>query len=273
MKEVVKVALVTEVFPEDTDGVALKATLKEAKAQGACLAILPELPLNSWCPATKEVNDDDAEGSGGWRQRIMAVTAAEVGMGIIGGAIVKDSGTGQRFSHAFFFRSDGTRMGSYRKIHLPEEEGFWETSHYEAGKKPPPVVECQGGIKVGIQLCSDVMRPSMFQMLAERGAELIAAPRATPPESYDRWKLVLQANAITANSFVISTNRPRPEGGVDIGGPSVAIAPNGEILAESTDPVTVVSLDRSVMEAAQAGYPGYLKRFPELYAQGWGELS
>lgn len=273
MDGAVRVALVTEVFPTEADVPRLRALLKEARSRGATLALLPELPLNHWCPATREADDADAEESGGWRQRAMAVVSAEVGIGVVGGAIVKDPATGRRHSQAFVFRSDGTRLGSYRKVHLPEEEGYWETSHYEPGEQPPPVVECATGLKVGLQICSDVQRPTLIQYLAARGAELIAAPRATPPESYERWKLVLRANAVTAGAFLVSVNRPRPEGGAPIGGPSLAIAPTGEVLAETTDPLCVVDLERDVLEAARADYPGYLPRFPELYARAWGGLA
>ena len=110
-------------------------------------------------------------------------------------------------------------------------------------------------------------------MLGAMGAEVILAPRCTPPESYERWKLVMRANAITSGTYVISTIRPGPEAGVPIGGASIAIGPSGEVLAESTDPLTVVDLNRATLEAARLTYPGYLKVFPHVYAKGWGAVS
>jgi N-carbamoylputrescine amidase len=272
-RDALAVALVTEVFPDDRDGMLLRAHLTEAREGGAQLAVLPEIPLNRWAPATRTVREEDAEAPGGPRQRLMGEAARAVGIILVGGAIVRDPDTGTRHNTALVFGRDGTVIESYRKVHLPAEEGYWETSHYEPGDDPPPVVQSSLPFTLGLQVCSDVNRPTFAQLLAHQGADIIVAPRATPPESYERWKLVLRANAVTTGAFVISTNRPRPEGGTPIGGASLAIAPDGTVLAESTDPVCVVRLERSVLDAARADYPGYLRRFPELYARGWKELS
>ena len=103
------------------------------------------------------------------------------------------------------------------------------------------------------------------------GVGLIAAPRATEATHYERWKLVMRANAVTAAAYLISVNRP-PEDGASLGGPSVAIAPDGEVLSEGED-MQVVEIDPSRLEEARAAYPGYLGRFPELYARGWSGLA
>jgi len=76
-----------------------------------------------------------------------------------------------------------------------------------------------------------------------------------------------------ANAYLVSVNRPGSEFGVDIGGPSLAVAPDGEVLYEGTDPVAVVELEASVLAAAAEAYPGYLDRPAGLYARGWGALG
>ena len=266
------VAVVTEVFFDDPEGARLGAILRSAKAEGAELAVLPELPLNPWSAATKEARDDDAEDEDGPRQRIMAAAAAENGLALLGGAIVRDPATGARHNTALLYDAGGTRLASYRKIHLPEEEGYWETSHYEPGGDPPTVVRALS-MAIGLQICSDVNRPTGFQLLAAGGAEVVCAPRATPLETYERWKLVLRANALMSGAYVLSANRPRPEGGAPIGGASIAIDPYGGVIAESTEPVTLVSLDPEVVRTARESYPGYLARFPELYAAAWSDLA
>jgi predicted amidohydrolase len=271
--DTLRVALVTEVFPDDPEGAHLRSLLARAREEGADLAVLPEIPLNAWSPATKSAREDDAEEEGGPRQKRMAGAASSVGIALVGGAIVRDPKGGVRHNTALLYGAGGELEASYRKVHLPAEEGYWETSHYEPGEDFPRVVDGPLPFSLGLQICSDVNRPSFIQLLAHQGAEIIVAPRATPPESYERWKLVLRANAVMAGAFVISVNRPRPEGGAHIGGPSIAIAPDGSVLAESTDPVCVVTLKRSTLDAARADYPGYLKRFPKLYARGWGELD
>jgi N-carbamoylputrescine amidase len=270
--ETLRVALVTEVFHDDPEGARLRGRLGEAKDQGASLALLPELPLNAWSPATKVAKDEDAETPDGPRHRLMSAVAADVGVGLLGGAIVRDPETGVRHNTALLFDAGGRCLHRYRKVHLPEEEGYWETSHYEPGTSPPRVV-LGFGLGVGVQVCSDVNRPTGFQLLAAGGADLLCAPRATPPETYERWRLVLRANAVMAGAFLVSTNRPGPEFGTPIGGASLAVAPDGTVLAETTDPLCVVTLERSELAAARADYPGYLERFPQLYADAWRALA
>lgn len=111
--------------------------------------------------------------------------------------------------------------------------------------------------------------PELLSQAKEMGAEVVFAPRCTPPQSYERWRLVLRANAVTSGSYVISTNRPAPTPDGLIGGPSIAIGPSAEVLVETTDPLALVTLDREVVRAAKKEYPGYLKVYPELYARGW----
>lgn len=263
-----RVALVSEVFHDDPGGVRLREHLRQARENDADVAVLPELPLNDWAPAHRNVRAEDAEMPDGPRQEVMAAAAAEVGIALLGGAIVLDADSGDRHNTAILYAADGTCLARYRKVHLPAEEGYWETSHYLPGREPPRVAEGLP-MRVGIQICSDVNRPQGIQLLAAQGAEVILAPRATPPETYDRWRLVLRANAIMSGAYVISTNRPRPEGKASIGGPSIAIAPSGDVIAETAESVRVVTLDRATVERAARSYPGYLERFPELYTRGW----
>ena len=272
MDDRVRVALITDVFYDDSDGSRLRSRLSEATTRGATLAVLPELPLNSWSPATRVARDQDAEPPGGPRQQALAEAAAEVGIAVLGGAIVSDPDTGQRHNTAVLYDARGREPGRYRKVHLPEEEGYWETSHYVPGTEPP-LVMAGPGISVGVQICSDINRPHGSQLLRSQGAEVLLVPRATPSETYQRWRLVLRANAVMADAYLLSVNRPGPEFEVDIGGPSLAVAPDGEVLYEGTDPVAVVELEARRAGEAVVEYPGYLARPADLYARGWTSLS
>jgi predicted amidohydrolase len=267
--ETLTVALVSDVFFSSDAVSRLLRRLALARDGGAELAVLPELPLNPWSPATREARADDAEEPGGLRHRALAAAARKTGIAVLGGAIVRD-GAGRRFNTALLFSSSGELVASYRKLHLPEEPGFWETSHYEPGEEPPRVVR-ELAFPFGIQICSDVNRPTVSHALAAAGAEAIIAPRATERETFESWKLVFRANALTSTAYVLSVNRPEPEQGVPLGGPSVAVAPDGSVLAESVEPVVVVTLARGAVARARADYPGYLKVRPELYARAWLE--
>jgi predicted amidohydrolase len=266
------VALLRMVFPDRDSIDDLRDALKQAHSQGAQLAVLPEIPLNAWSPATKVRQDDEAERPVGWRHRLMSEAAREVGISLIGGAIIRDPNTGRSHNTALAFDSSGELVGSYRKLHLPEEEGFWETSHYDSGDEPPSVIRGLP-LPVGIQICSDINRPEGSHLLGALGAEVIVCPRATEAATFPRWKTVLTANAITSCTYVISVPRPQPEFGVPLGGPSFAVAPNGEVLAESTEPIILITLDRNVLDEVRRGYPGYLPVRAELYAEMWKSVT
>ena len=97
-------------------------------------------------------------------------------------------------------------------------------------------------------------------------------PRASEERTYQRWKLVFRANALTSCLYVLSVNRPAPEEGVLIGGPSVVVDPSGNVMLETTDTIGLITLDAAVVRQARAEYPGYLPVRAGLYADGWREI-
>jgi predicted amidohydrolase len=267
-----KVALVSDVFHTADGASRLRERLRDAKARGADLALLPEIPLDPWSPATTVVRDEDAEAPDGPRHQMLARAAREVAVGVVGGAIVLDPRTGSRHNTALVFDASGGCVARYAKVHLPDEPGFHEPSHYEPADGLPGVIE-GFGLPFGIQICSDLNRPQFAHALAAQGAAAILHPRATEIATYDRWKLVMRATAMTACVYVLSVNRPGPEQGVPLGGPSIAIDPNGDVVVETTDPVCVVELDTQALEAAKRRYPGYLAVNAALYARSWADVG
>ena len=266
------VALISEVFFEPDGPQRLIERLDEAAGRGADLALLPEIPLNRWSPATKTAADEDAEPEGGPRTEAMAEAAQRARIGLVGGIINKDPGTSRRTSRALAFDGNGQIVARYEKLHLPEEVGFWETSHYEPGTEAGGRIDAFG-LPIGLQICSDNNRPEGSHLLAAQGAMAILIPRASEERTYQRWKLVFRANALTSCAYVLSVNRPAPEDGVLIGGPSIAVDPAGNAVLETTDTMSLVTLDAAVIRKARADYPGYLPVRAALYADAWREVA
>jgi len=266
------VALISEVYFEADGAGRLRDRLIEAADRGADLAVLTEIPLNAWSPATKTAVDDDAEPEGGPRTQAMAESARRANIGLVGGIICKDPGTGRRTSRALSFDGTGEIVARYEKLHLPEEPGFWETSHYEPGMEPPRRIDAFG-VPLGIQICSDNNRPEGMHLLGADGAMAAIVPRASEERTYQRWKVVFRANALTSCLYVLSVNRPAPEGGVLIGGPSVAVDPSGNVVLETTDTIGLVTLDAAVVGKARSEYPGCLPVRADLYADAWREIA
>ena len=265
------VALISDVFHDVNGPARLASCLQEAKSRGAELAVLPELPLNPWSPATEVPREEDAEPPEGPRHQVLSGAARNAGIAVLGGAIVQDPSTWRRHNTALLFNRDGELLTTYRKVHLPEEEGFWETRHYDPGDALSPVVDL--GLRVGLQICSDINRPEGSHLLGALGAEVILNPRATEAATFARWRTVFIANAMTSGAYVVSVNRPHTEQGVGLGGPSFVVAPTGEVVAESTDPLTIATLDRATVTKARGRYPGYLATRADLYAEGWQRVK
>ncbi|TMB56423.1 MAG: carbon-nitrogen hydrolase family protein [Chloroflexi bacterium] len=266
------VALVSEVFWQPDGAGRLAERLDQATERGADIALLPELPLNPWRPSTKVALDEDAEPMDGRRATLQAEAARKAGIGLVGGIIHADPATRRRTSRVLVFDRAGELAATYEKLHLPEEPGFWETSHYQPGTEPPQRIDAFG-LPIGIQICSDTNRPEGAHLLGAQGTEAILIPRATEEATYRRWNLVFRANALTSCCYVLSVNRPDPEDGVLIGGPSVAVDPAGQVLLETTDPIGIVTLESRVVRDARAAYPGYLPIRARLYAEAWGEIA
>ncbi|MCH8164498.1 MAG: carbon-nitrogen hydrolase family protein [Planctomycetes bacterium] len=270
--DTLRVALVSDVFFAADGEQRLRDRLGEAKSLGAQLAVLPELPMNPWSPASKASRPQDAEPPDGPQSQMQAKAARDIGLAVLGGAIIYDPASGKRTNTALVFDADGTLIATYAKLHIPHEPGFWETNHYEPGEDPPSAIRSLA-MPFGIQICSDINRPAGSHILAAQGAEAIIVPRATERATFERWRIVLQATAMTAAAYVLSVNRPGPEHGVPIGGPSIAVGPHGDILLETVDPVALITLDRNSVRQARRAYPGYLPVRASLYAEAWAEVA
>lgn len=267
-----RIALISDVFFSADAEERLRRRLAQAGAAGAELAVLPEIPLNPWSPATTTPREDDAEDPGGQRHRLLSDAAKDAGIGIVGGAIVRHPASGRRHNTALVFDGHGALAGTYAKVHLPDEPGFHEPCHYEPGDLMAEPIHAFA-LPVGIQICSDINRPVASHALAAAGAAAILHPRATEASTFERWKLVLRSTAVTTCTYVMSVNRPGPEQKVPLGGPSIAIDPNGDVVAETTDPLVVVTIDEQVLASARQRYPGYLAINATLYADAWRRAS
>ncbi len=272
--ETLTIALVTDVFHGDDAAARLGRMIGDAAKQGAELVVLPELPLNPWSAASRTPRDEDAEPPPpeGPRCRMLADAAASAGVAIVGGAIIR-AATGRRLNTAMVHDASGNLLYSYAKVHLPQEPGYWETSHYDAGTTAPVPVRLPGcELPLGIQICSDINRPAGAQLLAAQGAEAIVVPRATEPGGYPRWRLVFRSVALTNAAWVVSVNRPA-DASVPIGGPSIVVNPAGEIVLETQEPLAVFTIDRAAVARGRTSYPGYLPARCEVYAEGWRAAS
>lgn len=236
----------------------IRPSAQELRAAEADLVVLPELPWHRWCPAQPERDPQD-EDLGRADEQAQAARAS--GKWLLGGSLLGRRNT------ALLYNPEGELKLRYEKVHLPQEPGFWEANHYDPGQQGPRVCDALG-FPLGVQLCSDIQRPFGSMFLRAQGAAAILLPRATERGTYQNWRLVMQAMARVSGCYLLSVNRPDLDE-PPIGGPSVVIGPDGEVLAESTDPWLTWTLKHDEIVKARAEYPGYLAVPHELYAREW----
>lgn len=262
-----RVALISEVFFGPDAEARLAEVLARVRALGAEVAVLPELGLDPWVPCSRTPSDDDAEPASGRRETLLRAAARRAGIATVGGVIVRGA-DGVRRNTALFVDAGGDIVASFAKIHVPQEPGFWERDHYADGDEVA-MPFAHAGVRYGLQICSDIMRPVGVAMLAAHGVDVVLHPRATEPDTWESWRCVMRAAAITSGCWVLTVNRPRGEGGTPLGGPSCAIAPDGTIVVESTETITIATVDTESVRQAETDYPGYLPLRTELYADAW----
>jgi len=233
-------------------------SLTEARLGGADLVVLPELGWQSWCPERPE---RDARDEDCGRTQQQAQAARQAGVWLLGGSLLNRRNT------ALLFNPEGEVRLRYEKMHLPQEPGFWEANHYDPGTEGPRVCD-ELGFPLGVQLCSDIQRPFGSMFLRAQGAAAILLPRATERGTYEKWRLVMQAMARLSSCYLLSVNRPQLDE-PPIGGPSVIIGPDGEIVAEHDGPWLQATLKHEEIVKARAEYPGYLDVPHQLYAKAW----
>jgi predicted amidohydrolase len=241
----------------------------EAAGAGAQVVCLPELFPYPWFP------QEEREEPFRWAESpedgptvtIMADLARRRKVTIIV-SFYERVASGICYNSAALLGPDGALLGLYRKNHLPEEAGYHEKFYFRPGNTGFPVFDTEAG-RIGVQVCWDNMFPEGARILGLKGVEVIFAPRATPANSLQRWRAMLTGNALANGCFVATVNRIGRDGGLEFGGDSLVIAPDGEVIAQATGPDewVLAELDLEQVFQARHAWPYYRDRRPEIYGE------
>lgn len=143
---------------------------------------------------------------------------------------------------------------TYRKQHLfgfaDGERKFLEASNDLV------VVPTQLG-QTGLVTCYDLRFPELFRELLDAGAEAFIIPAGWPAVRINHWKVLLQARAIENQAFLIGANSVGVTAGVELGGCSMVVAADGEILAQADNRECVleVEIDITPRETLRKDFP------------------
>jgi len=226
------------------------AAIKKAGKQGAQLVLLQELHNSLYFCQVEDTDQFDlAESIPGPSTDALSLAAQEAGVVVVS-SLFERRAAGLYHNTAVVYDSDGSIAGRYRKMHIPDDPGFYEKFYFTPGDLGFTPIETSVG-KLGVLICWDQWYPEAARLMALAGADLLLYPTAigwdprdTPDEQERQrqaWITIQRAHSIANGIPTLVCNRAGHETdpcgqseGIQFWGTSFVCGPQGEILAESS---------------------------------------
>jgi len=165
---------------------------------------------------------------------------------------------------------DGTLLGIYRKMHIPDDPLYYEKFYFTPGEGYRTFDTSYG--RIGVLVCWDQWYPEAARLTALQGAKILFYPTAIgwhPAEKvqhgiahHDAWKTIQRAHAIANGVYVAAVNRVGHEGpaggGLQFWGGSFVCDPFGSVLKEASqekEELLVVECDLTHLESIRRNWP------------------
>ena len=250
------------------------AGVRAAAARGANLVVLQELHATPYfCQTEAPGCFDLAEPVPGPSTETFARLARELGVVLVT-SLFERRAPGLYHNTAAVLDADGSLAGIYRKMHIPDDPGYYEKFYFTPGDLGFTPIDTRVG-RLGVLVCWDQWYPEAARLMALAGAELLIYPTAIgydPNDPADErarqreaWITVQRGHAVANGVPVVSVNRvgyePDPSGvgaGAEFWGSSFVAGCQGELLAmagETDEEVLVVDLDRDRSERVRRMWP------------------
>ena len=273
MNDTVKAALVQAEWTGDVESMIDKqiAHARTAADQGARVLCFQEIFSTPYfCAVQERENFAYAERMPGPTTDRMQELAKETGMVLVVPMFeMVDEGT--YYNTAAVIDADGTFLGKYRKVHIPQVRGFWEKFYFKPGNLGYPVFDTAVG-RIGVYICYDRHFPEGWRELGLRGAKIVFNPSATTKGHSDYlWRLEQPAAAVANEYFIGAINRigTDPNEGTKYYGSSYFVDPRanfvGELGSETEDDVVVRDLDMAMIEETRNYWQFFRDRRPDTY--------
>ena len=277
--QTLKVGIVQHSNSHDLDSNQAKTEhgIRDAVAQGANLVVLQELHRSLYFCQTENTDLFDlAETIPGPSTDFYCDLANQLNIVIVTSLFEKRA-TGLYHNTAVVIECDGTIAGKYRKMHIPDDPGFYEKFYFTPGDLGFTPIDTSVG-KLGVLVCWDQWFPEGARLMAMAGAELLIYPTAIgwdPRDDKDEqirqrdaWIIAQRAHAVANGVPVISVNRvgheSDPSGqsdGILFWGNSFIAGPQGEMLVHASETeaqTAVVEIDQTRSESVRRIWP-YLR--------------
>lgn len=279
-----KIGLVQMKMSPDPDANLRTATsrVREAAAAGAAIVCLPEL-FRSLYFAQREDHAafDLAEPIPGPSTTALAKVAREAGVVIVVPVFEKRA-PGLYHNSAVILDAGGEIVGTYRKMHIPDDPSYYEKFYFTPGDLGFRAFDTKVG-RIGTLVCWDQWYPEGARLTALQGAGILFYPTAIgwhPSEKgthgaqqLDAWRTVQRAHAISNGVFVAAVNRvgheaPAGGDGIEFWGGTFLADPFGVVLAEAPadrEALLVAEVDLSRIEEVRRGWPFLRDRRVDAY--------
>jgi N-carbamoylputrescine amidase len=245
-----KVALIQQRFYQSKEETVSKTVefIKEASLNGASLVVLQELHQSEYFCKFEDTKYFEYASSFRDDIEFWSNIAKDSGVVLVT-SLFEQRTAGLYHNTAVVFDSDGTLAGKYRKMHIPDDPGFYEKFYFTEGDLGFNPIQTSIG-KLGVLICWDQWYPEAARIMALKGADILIYPTAIGwfdcdlPKEKERqlnsWVTIQQSHAIANGLFVLSCNRVGFEpdesgvlGGIRFWGNSFVCDPQGDIIARA----------------------------------------
>ncbi len=254
--------------------------IRSAAAQGAQIICLQELFRSRYfCQTEDHSHFQLAEPVPGPTTERLGHLARELEVVIVA-SLFERRAEGLYHNTAAILDADGTCLGRYRKMHIPDDPQFYEKFYFTPGDLGFPTWNTRYG-RIGVLICWDQWYPEAARLTAMGGAQLLFYPTAIgwlPAEKaqygasqYSAWETMQRSHAVANGVFVVAANRvghePSDDGGIEFWGGSFVADPYGNVLAKAgREPdVLVVPCDLAAVDQARTHWPFLRDRRIDAY--------
>jgi N-carbamoylputrescine amidase len=250
----------------------------EAAAGGAQIICTQELFTSPYFCLTQDTELFDlAEPIPGPTTHALAAVAKELGVVIIG-SLFERRAAGVYHNTAVVLDADGSYLGKYRKMHIPQDPGFEEKFYFTPGDLGYKVWDTRFG-KISVLICWDQWYPEAARLAALAGAEILFYPTAIgwlPEEKaelgeaqHTAWETVQRGHAVANGCYVAAANRTGTEGETEFWGQSFVSDFYGQIVERapvSEEAIVLADCDLKALEDTRRIWPFFRDRRIDSFA-------
>jgi N-carbamoylputrescine amidase len=274
-----KIALIQMRVEEDPAANLARALerIDAAAQQGARVACLPELFRSRYfCQSEDTQKFDLAEPIPGESTEALAKLAAKREIAIVA-SLFERRAQGVYHNTAIVLDTDGRSLGTYRKMHIPDDPLYYEKFYFAPGDTGFRAFAARPAT-IGTLVCWDQWFPEAARLVALAGAQILFYPTAigwqfdegedTDTAQHDAWETVQRGHAIANGVFVAATNRVGREQGIRFWGQSFVADPFGRVLARAAsdrEETLLVDCDLGAIEAVRRNWPFLRDRRVDAY--------